>query len=69
LSEQDKGTTDLELTITKTQLASLLGTIPETLSRIFGKLSKQGLIELDGPRIRIMDRQRLEELAETGGRL
>jgi CRP/FNR family transcriptional regulator len=69
LSEQDKGTSDLELTITKTQLASLLGTIPETLSRIFGKLSKEGLIELDGPRIRIRDRQRLEELAETGGRL
>lgn len=69
LSEQGKGTSDLELTITKTQLASLLGTIPETLSRIFGRLSKQGLIELDGPRIRIMDRQRLEELAETGAGL
>jgi len=69
LSEQEKGTTDLELTITKTQLASLLGTIPETLSRIFGKMSKQGLIELDGPRIKIVDRQGLEDLAETGGRL
>ncbi len=69
LSEQEEGTTDLELTITKTQLASLLGTIPETLSRIFGKMSKQGLIELDGPRIKIVDRQSLEDLAETGGRL
>jgi len=69
LSEQEKGTADLELTITKTQLASLLGTIPETLSRIFGKMSKQGLIELDGPRIKIVDRQGLEDLAETGGRL
>jgi CRP/FNR family transcriptional regulator len=68
LSEQKKGTSDLELTITKSQLASLLGTIPETLSRIFGKMSKQGLIELDGPRIRILDRQGLEDLAETGGR-
>jgi CRP/FNR family transcriptional regulator len=69
LSEQEKGTTDLELTITKTQLASLLGTIPETLSRIFGKMSKQGLIKLDGPRIRILDKQGVEDLAETGGRL
>ena len=68
LSEQEKGISDLELTITKSQLASLLGTIPETLSRIFGKMSKQGLIELDGPRIRILDRQGLEDLAETGGR-
>jgi len=68
LSEQEKGISDLELTITKSQLASLLGTIPETLSRIFGKMSKQGLIELDGPQIRILDRQGLEDLAETGGR-
>jgi CRP/FNR family transcriptional regulator len=59
LSEQKKGTSDLELTITKSQLASLLGTIPETLSRIFGKMSKQ---------VRILDRQGLEDLAETGGR-
>ncbi|MGD9076609.1 MAG: Crp/Fnr family transcriptional regulator [Desulfobacteraceae bacterium] len=69
LSDQEKGTTDLVLTITKSQLASLLGTIPETLSRIFGKMSKQGLIELDGPRIWILDKQGLEDLAETGGRL
>ncbi len=69
LSEQEKGARDLELTITKSQLASLLGTIPETLSRIFGKMSKQGLIELDGPRIRILDRQGLEDLAEAGGGL
>lgn len=69
LSEQEEGMSDLELTITKSQLASLLGTIPETLSRIFGKMSRQGLIELDGPRIRILDRKGLEDLAETGGRL
>jgi CRP-like cAMP-binding protein len=68
LNEQEKGMSDLELTITKSQLASLLGTIPETLSRIFGKMSKQGLIELDGPRIRILNRQGLEDLAEMGGR-
>jgi CRP-like cAMP-binding protein len=69
LSEQKNHAIDLELTITKSQLASLLGTIPETLSRIFNKMSKQGSIKLEGPRIRIIDRQRLEELAETGGRL
>ncbi len=50
LSEQEKGAVDLDLTITKSQLASLLGTIPETLSRIFNRMSKQGYIELDGPR-------------------
>jgi CRP-like cAMP-binding protein len=69
LSEQEKGAVDLDLTITKSQLASLLGTIPETLSRIFNRMSKQGYIELVGPRIKIVDREGLEDLAETGGRL
>jgi CRP-like cAMP-binding protein len=69
LSEQEKGAIDLDLTITKSQLASLLGTIPETLSRIFSRMTKQGYIELDGPRIKIVDREGLEDLAETGGQL
>jgi len=69
LSDQNKGSKDLELTITKAQLASLLGTIPETLSRILGKLSGQGLIETDGRRIRILNPEALQDLAESGGRL
>ena len=69
LSEQKDGSVDLELSITKGQLASLLGTIPETLSRILAKLSGQALIETKGPRIKILDRQGLEDLVESGGRL
>jgi len=69
LSDQNKGATDLELTITKAQLASLLGTIPETLSRILAKLGSQGLIETDGRRIRILKKEALQDLAESGGRL
>jgi CRP/FNR family transcriptional regulator len=69
LSDQSRGAKEVELTITKAQLASLLGTIPETLSRILGKLSSQGLIETDGRRIRILDPETLQDLAESGGRL
>jgi CRP/FNR family transcriptional regulator len=69
LSGQSESSEQLELNITKTQLASLLGTIPETLSRILGKMSKQGLIESDGRQIKILDREALEELAESGGHL
>ena len=69
LSEQKDGSFDLELSITKGQLASLLGTIPETLSRILAKLSGQALIETKGPRIKILDRQGLEDLVESGGHL
>jgi CRP-like cAMP-binding protein len=69
LSTQKKGTEEVELSITKAQLASLLGTIPETLSRILGKMAAQGLIETDGRRIRILDPESLQELVDSGGRL
>jgi len=69
LSEQKDKINDLELDITKGQLASVLGTIPETLSRILAKMVKQDLIQSDGRHITIKDRQGLEELAEGGRRL
>ncbi len=65
-SDQRGQNQELELDIAKGQLASLLGTIPETLSRILAKMSGQGLIQVNGPHIRITDRQGLEDLAEWG---
>ncbi len=64
LSEQKQNSHELELNITKGQLASLLGTIPETLSRILTKMTEQGIIESDGRKIRIIERDAVEELAE-----
>jgi CRP-like cAMP-binding protein len=66
LSDKERGSRELELTTTKAQLASLLGTIPETLSRILGKMSGQGLIESDGRKIRILDPEAMEDLAQSG---
>jgi len=63
LSEKEKDARDLKLDISKGQLASLLGTIPETLSRILNKMNRLGLIESDGSRISIIDLTGLEELA------
>ncbi len=54
------------LPISKGQLASLLGTIPETLSRIFNKMTAQGLIVVNGNEISFMDREGIEELSESG---
>jgi len=62
LSDQ-QGSNEFPLNISKTQLASLLGTIPETLSRILNKLSNRGYIESNGPRITIVNREGMEELA------
>lgn len=70
LSERKEGSGELRLDISKNQLASLLGTIPETLSRILARMTKEGLIETTGQRqIRILDRAGLEELADGGKRL
>lgn len=69
LSTHKKESREIELSITKAQLASLLGTIPETLSRILGKMTAQGLIETEGRRIRILDRKTLQEIVDSGGRL
>jgi CRP-like cAMP-binding protein len=69
LSEQRHMAEDLTLDIAKNQLASLLGTIPETLSRILTRMARQGLIRAAGRRIKIMDRQGLEALAQAERRL
>ena len=60
---------EFSLNIGKAQLASLLGTIPETLSRIFKKLSEGGYIESKGSQIRILNREGLEALASGEERL
>ena len=66
LADQQQSDESVTLTISKGQLASILGTIPETLSRIFAKLSSQGLINVQGPKITLLDREGLEDLAEYG---
>ena len=64
-SEQDQEDA-VALTVSKGQLASLLGTIPETLSRMFAKMAGQGLISVDGRHITLIDKIGLKELAEQG---
>lgn len=53
------------LPINKSQLASNLGTVSETLSRSLRRLADDELIRVDGKRIEILDRELLEELAAT----
>lgn len=61
LSREQGEKDEVELDISKGQLASLLGTIPETLSRIFAKMSDEGLIRVNGRKITLLDRQGLIE--------
>jgi len=66
LAEEQGETDRVSLTISKGQLASLLGTIPETLSRIFAKMTAQDLIRVEGKEILMLDAIGLEELATAG---
>ena len=63
-----RGVSENEITLTlpekKSVLASQLGTIPETLSRSLAKLSKEDIIEVEGPRITIKNLRRLREQIE-----
>ncbi len=60
------GEGEVALDVSKGQLASLLGTIPETLSRILARMNRQGLIRLRVAQILILDRQAIEQIASEG---
>ncbi|GBC62158.1 transcriptional regulator [Desulfonema ishimotonii] len=62
----EQETDTVTLPISKGQLASLLGTIPETLSRIFAKMSGDGLIAVTGKTICLLNRDHLACIAEYG---
>jgi CRP/FNR family transcriptional regulator, dissimilatory nitrate respiration regulator len=53
----------VQLTSSKTLLAARLGMKKETLSRLLARLGREGVIEMRGREIAILDRARLVELA------
>ncbi len=70
LSQTEQDGELFQFDISMKQLSSLLGTIPETLSRIMTKMTQAGLIRSEGFRsIRILDRAGLEALASGERRL
>lgn len=66
LSIEQKNTDTIHLQISKSQLASLLGTIPETLSRILKKMADSRLVDVQGRKIKLLDMEGLEVLAQSG---
>jgi len=66
LAKEQGGGEEILLGVAKGQLAEMLGTTPETLSRALAKMASQGLLEVRGSRVKILDSQTVEELAERG---
>jgi len=56
----------VSLPVSKVQLASLIGTTPETISRGLKKIEQAGFIKTDGKKISISDQEGLEELSHIG---
>lgn len=65
ISLQDNAKENIEMAIHKKTLASILGTIPETLSRAFKKLAQDGLIEVSTNKIKILDLKGLAHVADA----
>lgn len=66
LSRDQRNQDKVSLDMSKGQLASLLGTIPETLSRILSKMNGMNLIDVQGRDILILNYDGLKELADFG---
>jgi len=62
-TKEGKSPKEVELDLSKTQLALKLGTISETLSRTLAKMKAKGIIDVKRSRILILNRETLEELA------
>ena len=66
LSKEQKNKKKVRLPISKAQLSNLIGTTPETVSRMLKKMSDAGLIQVQTRTIEILDAEGLNELSESG---
>ena len=66
LSKEQKNEKQVTLPISKLQLSNLIGTTPETVSRIFKKMMASSYIEVQAKTILIKDFEGLFELSDSG---
>lgn len=67
-TDKEGGSGDLVLAYSHRELSKILGTTPETLSRVLTRLTQEGLIEQNGRQIHIRDRDALRLLDGEGDR-
>jgi CRP-like cAMP-binding protein len=56
----------IEIDVSKAQLASLIGTIPETLSRILKKMSERGILSVSGRKVKLLNKKALQDIVNGG---
>ena len=61
--EESKTKIKITITLKRDEMASMIGTAPETLIRFMAELKKEGLIEQDGKAIIIVNREKLLDYA------
>jgi CRP/FNR family transcriptional regulator, polysaccharide utilization system transcription regulator len=66
LSERIFKNTEFDLPLSRKELAELSGMSPETVIRMLKKFDEDGLIEVDGKSLSIIDFTRLKRISETG---
>lgn len=57
---------DFDLPLSRNEMADLINTSRETISRIFSELKREGIIEIEGRHISIIDRERLMDISSNG---
>ena len=53
-----------KLTILRTDIADLVSTSPESISRLFNEFKEKGIIKVNGQTIEILDSDKLESLCK-----
>jgi CRP/FNR family transcriptional regulator, cyclic AMP receptor protein len=59
-------TSQAEVQLSQSQMATMVGTAREMVNRSLNTLADQGVIELQGQQIMILDRDRLREIVDRG---
>jgi len=66
LSDRIFKTNEFELPLSRKDLAELSGMSAETVIRMLKKFHEEGLIDMDGKNLRVLDYDRLRRISETG---
>jgi CRP-like cAMP-binding protein len=52
----------IEIDVSKAQLASLIGTIPETISRILKKMTERNILSVSGRKVKLLNKKALQDI-------